>query len=230
VCNVPDYCVEEVAEHTLALMLALARRITALDRDVKAGNWDYRPFRPIHRISGQVLGLVGLGRIARAVGQRAAAFGMKVVAFDPYVQPGSPAAADFELMNFDGLIAAADFISVHCPLTPDTRGLLGARSFERMKPTAFLVNCARGGIVDEEALAEALQSGRIAGAGLDVVSKEPMPPDHPLLRSPNAILTPHAAFYSEESTLELQRRVVDEVVRSLTGQPQRSPVNHPVGR
>ncbi len=230
VCNVPDYCIDEVSEHALALMLALARRVTVLDQDVKAGRWDYRPFRPIHRISGRTLGLVGLGRIARALGTKAAALGLKIIAFDPFVEPGSPAAQGVQLVTMDGLLTEADFISVHCPLTPETKGLLGREAFRKTKPTAIVVNTSRGGTIDEEALVEALQTGRIGGAALDVAAKEPIQIDHPLKGLPNVILTPHAAFYSEESTVELQRRAVNEVERALTGQPQRSPVNRPVGR
>ena len=231
VCNVPDYSIDEVSEHALALMLAVARRVPTLDKEVRAGRWDYRPFRPFYRISGKTLGLVGLGRIARAVGNKAAAFGMQIVAFDPYVTPGSPAAQGVTLVpSLNELLETADFISVHCPLTPETRGLLGREAFKHTKPTAIVVNTARGGIIDEEALAEALAAGRIGGAGLDVLSKEPILPGHPLLDQPNVIVTPHTGFYSEESTLELQRRAIDEAVRALTGQPQRSPVNKPVGR
>lgn len=230
VCNVPDYSVDEVSEHALALLLALARRVVVLNNDVKAGRWDYKPFRPFHRINGRTLGLIGLGRIARALGAKASALGLRLVAFDPYVPPDSPAAQGVRLVSLDELLAEADFISVHSPLTPETRGLIGRDAFQKMKPGAVIVNTARGGIIDEDALVEALAAGRIAGAGLDVLSQEPMRPDHPLLQFQNVVLTPHAAFYSEESTLELQRRAADEVVRSLTGQPQRCPVNKPVGR
>lgn len=230
VCNVPDYSVDEVSEHALTLMLAVARRVTVLDQEVRAGRWDYRPFRPFHRIHGRVLGLVGLGRIARGVATKAAAFGMSVVAFDPYITQDSPGAQGIKLVSLNELLETADFISVHCPLTPETSGLLGREAFKHTKPEAILVNTARGGIVDEEALAEALAAGRIGGAGLDVLSKEPIQPNHPLLQQPNVIVTPHTAFYSEESTLELQRRAVDEAVRALTGQPQRSPVNRPASR
>ncbi len=230
VCNVPDYSIDEVSEHALALLLALARRVTVLNQDVKAGRWDYKPFRPYHRINGRTLGLVGMGRIARALGAKAAALGLKLVAFDPYLTPESPGAQGVRLVPLDELLAEADFISVHCPLTPETRGLIGRDAFRKMKPDAVIVNTARGGIIDEAALVEAMEAGLIGGAGLDVLSQEPMRPDHPLLQFPNVILTPHTAFYSEESTLELQRRAVDEAIRSITGQPPRCPVNRPVGR
>lgn len=229
VCNVPDYSIDEVSEHALALLLALARRVTLLNQDVKGGHWDYRPFRPFHRVNGRTLGLVGLGRIARALGAKASALGLRLLAFDPYLTPDSPAAQGVRLVSLDELLAEADFISVHCPLTPETRGLLGREAFQKTKPDAVIVNTARGGIIDEDALAEALAHGRIGGAGLDVLGQEPIRPDHPLLRFPNVILTPHTAFYSEESTLELQRRAVDEAVRAITGRPPRCPVNRPVG-
>lgn len=225
VCNVPDYCIDEVSDHALAMMLSLARRLPVLDRDVKGGNWDYRPFRPIRRIRGRTLGLLGLGRIARSLGTKAAALGMNLIAFDPYVQRGSQEEMDVRMVDFDQFLKESDFISIHCPLTSETRGLIGRDAIKKMKSDTILINAARGGIVDEEALVEAIAEGRIGGAGLDVLSKEPIGLDHPLLQFPNVILTPHVAFYSEDSTLELQKSAVDEVVRALTGQPQRSPVN-----
>jgi D-3-phosphoglycerate dehydrogenase len=224
VCNVPDYCMDEVAEHVLAMIFTLARSISELDRDVKAGNWDYRPFRPFFRIKGRTLGLLGFGRIARNLGQKATAIGLNVIAFDPYVTPGKTD-DNVKIVSFEQLLEESDFLSVHCPLTADTKGLIGREALQKMKPQAILINAARGGIVDEEALVEALDNRQIGGAGLDVLSKEPIPIDHPLLKYKNVILTPHVGFYSEESTLELQKRAVDEVIRALSGQVQRSPVN-----
>lgn len=230
VCNVPDYSIHEVSEHALALILALARKVVFLDRDTHAGHWDFRPLRPLYRIHGRTLGLIALGRIGRALATKASALGLRIIAFDPYVNRGAPVTEGIEMVALDELYAQSDFISVHTPMTPETRGLIGKEAFAKMKPEAVIVNTARGGIIDEAALVTALRSGQIAGAGLDVILKEPLPADSPLLQCPNLILTPHTGFYSEESTVELQRRAVDEIVRSLTGQPQRSPVNRPLGR
>jgi D-3-phosphoglycerate dehydrogenase len=227
VCNVPDYCVDEVSDHALAMMLSLARRLPVLDKNVKNGHWDFRPFRPFFRIKGRTLGVLGLGRIARALCIKAESLGLNLIAYDPYVEEHMLANLKIRLVSFDQLLEESDFLSIHCPLTPETQGIIGRNAFPKMKPHAILINVARGGVVDEESLVEALQTGQIGGAGLDVLSKEPIPKDHPLLKFDNVILTPHSAFYSEESTADLQKRAVDEVIRSFMGQPQRSPVNQP---
>ncbi|MCL6592348.1 MAG: C-terminal binding protein [Alicyclobacillus sp.] len=226
VCNVPDYCVDEVSDHALAMLLALARRLPQLNRSVREGQWDYRPFRPFYRLRGRVLGLIGYGRIARAVAHKARAFGMQIVVYDPYLPTLQE--SDVQLVEFEQLLRVSDFVSVHCPLTPETRGLIGREALRQMQPHAILINVARGGIVDELALAEALAAGRLGGAGLDVLTTEPIDSQHPLLQLDQVLITPHTAFYSEESTVDLQQRAVEEVVRVLSGQPPRSPVNRPV--
>jgi D-3-phosphoglycerate dehydrogenase len=225
VTNVPDYCVDEVSDHALALLLALARRVVAADQAVKGGAWDVVAHKGIQRLRGQTLGLLGFGKIARALGAKARALGMRVVAVDPYVPADAMAREDVRSVSLDTLLAEADAVSVHIPLTPETRGFLGERELLRMKPTAFVVNTSRGGLVDEQAVAGALKAGRLAGAALDVLAQEPPAADHPLRQAPNVILTPHLAFYSREAVVELQTKAAEEVARALRGEPPRSPVN-----
>jgi D-3-phosphoglycerate dehydrogenase len=225
VTNVPDYCVDEVSDHALALFLALARQVVAADRAVKAGAWDVVAHKGIQRIRGQRLGLLGFGKIARALAGKARALGMEVLAVDPFVDGAAMAALNVRAVDLDTLLAEADVVSVHVPLSPQTRGILGERELARMKPTAFVINTSRGGLVDEAALAAALRAGRLGGAALDVVAQEPPGPDHPLRQAPHAILTPHLAFYSREAVVELQTKVAEEVARALRGEPPRSPVN-----
>lgn len=225
VTNVPDYCIDEVSDHALALLLALARRIAAADSAVKAGAWDVVAHAGIRRIRGQTLGLLGFGKIAKALASKIQAFGMKVLVYDPYVEPGLIAEHGAASVPLEQLLAQSDAVSIHVPLSPTTRNLIGERELSGMKPTAFLVNTSRGGIVDEQALARALKEGKLGGAALDVLSTEPPPRDHPLRQAPNMILTPHLAFYSRESVIELQTKAADEVARALRGEPPRSPVN-----
>ena len=227
VTNVPDYCIEEVSDHALALVLACARRVVYLDRLVHAGRWDPKDALPIRRLQGQVLGLVGFGKIPRRVAAKAAAVGLIPVTFDPFVDAATCAAQGAAKMDLSTLLAKADFVSVHAPLTVQTRGLIGEAEFRQMKPTAFLINTARGPVVSETALVSALQSGSIAGAALDVVETEPLPPTHPLMTLPQVLLTPHVAFYSQESMQELQRKAAEDVARVLTGHPPRNPVPLP---
>ncbi|GAF73741.1 unnamed protein product, partial [marine sediment metagenome] len=205
-------------DHAMALLLALARGITRLDTDVKAGGWDLAAGRPIRRLRGRRLGVVGFGRIGRAVAERAAAFGLEVVAHDPYVDPASfPPGEAPKLVDFDEIVRTADAITLHAPLTSETRYLIGAAELKKMKPSAYLINTCRGPVVDEIALAQALNAGEIAGAGIDVLEREPPPKDHPIRSARNIILTPHAAFSSEESMLELERRTAGCVADVLRG-------------
>lgn len=227
VTNVPDYCVDEVSDHALALLLACARRIPMLAGRVRAGRWDAKDAAPLHRLRDRILGLVGFGKIPRRLAEKAHALGMEVVAFDPYVDDGAMGAAGVRKVSLEALLADADFVSIHAPLVTETRGLIGEAQLRAMKHTAYLINTARGPLVVESALLRALQDGWIAGAALDVLPHEPPAPDHPLRRLENVILTPHVAFYSEEAVDELQRKATDEVVRALTGQPPRCPVNSP---
>jgi len=225
VTNVPDYCIDEVSDHALALLLALERQIASADHAVKGGAWDVVAHGAIRRLRGQTLGLVGFGKIAMVVAAKARAFGLNVLAHDPYLDAKAIAVRGAEAVEFDGLLAQSDVVSIHVPLLPETRNLIGARELARMKPSAFLINTSRGGIVDEGALAEALKAGRLAGAALDVLLVEPPPSDHPLRKLPNVVLTPHLAFYSRESVIELQTKAAEEVARALKGEPPRSPVN-----
>ncbi len=228
VANVPDYCVAEVADHTLALLLALARKILRLDASVRRSEWQpVAAARPLHRLAGRTLGIIGLGRIGSAVARRARAFGCRVLAYDKYLTAEAVRAAGAEPVDLDSLLGACDALSIHAPLTEETRHMLDARAMARMRREAVIVNTARGAIVDTAALAEALTEGRLAGAGLDVFESEPLPADHPLRSAPNVILQPHAAWYSEESVLELQRSAAEEVARVLRGEPMRNPVNRP---
>jgi D-3-phosphoglycerate dehydrogenase len=225
VTNVPDYCVDEVSDHALALLLALARQIVAADRAVKAGAWDVVTHAAIRRLRGQALGLIGFGKIAKALAAKVEPLGIKVIVYDPYLNPDLIARHGAEAVDFDRLLGESDAVSIHVPLSPETRNLIGPRELARMKPTAFLINTSRGGIVDEQALATALREGRLAGAALDVLGDEPAPADHPLMQAPNLILTPHLAFYSRESVIELQTKTAEEVARALRGESPRSPVN-----
>jgi D-3-phosphoglycerate dehydrogenase len=224
VTRVPDYCIDEVSDHTMALLLALVRKIPFANSRTQAGRWEMPAVVPIHRLRGTVLGLIGFGRIPQLVAPKAQAFGLRVVSYDPYVQEEVLNRAGVERMEFGELVKVSDYISIHTPLMPETHHLFSAEVFGRMKPTAYLVNTARGPIIDEDALARALDRGQLAGAALDVLEKEP-PSASPLLGRDNVILTPHTGFYSEESLVDLQMKASEEVVRVLTGQPPRNPVN-----
>jgi D-3-phosphoglycerate dehydrogenase / 2-oxoglutarate reductase len=224
VTRVPDYCIDEVSDHTLALLLALVRKIPSANSRSHAGRWEMSAVVPIHRLRGSVLGLVGFGRIPQLVAPKAKAFGLRVVTYDPYVKQEIATAAGVERVDFTELVKVSDYISIHTPLMAETQGLFNAEVFRRMKPSAYLINTARGPIVDEAALAQALDAGRLAGAALDVLSQEP-PTASPLMGRDNVILTPHMSFYSVESLVELQTKAAEEVVRVLTGQSPRNPVN-----
>jgi len=224
VTKVPDYCIDEVSDHTMALLLALVRKIPSSSARTHAGRWEMKAVVPIHRLRGSVLGLVGFGRIPQLVAPKAQSFGMRVVAYDPFVAPEVFTRAGVESVAFPDLLRASDYVSIHSPLLPETRGLFGADTFRQMKRGAYLVNTARGPIVDEAALAQALDAGQLGGAALDVMTQEP-PPSSPLFGRDNVIITPHTSFYSEESLVELQTKAAQEVVAVLSGQAARNPVN-----
>jgi D-3-phosphoglycerate dehydrogenase / 2-oxoglutarate reductase len=217
VARVPDYCVDEVADHTLALLLAVERGIVALASQTVAGGWDFRAAGRVRRLRGRTLGLVGFGRIACAVGARAGALGMRLVAHDPALGDGDVRAAGATPAALDELLRAADVLSLHVPLTDDTRALIGAGELALLPVGAVVLNTARGGLVDEAALAAALADGRLGGAGLDVLAGEPPPPDHPLRRAPNVVLTPHTAWYSEAAVGDLRRKAVEAALALLDG-------------
>ena len=218
VTYVPDYCIEEVADHSMALLLTLARSVVNLNSEVRSGGWDPGVGRPVYRLRGKVVGIVGYGRIGRAVAERARSFGFEIAVHDPYLNESMfPAGQAPKFVSFEELLAAADFVSVHTPLTTDTRHLIGEPELKKMKPSAFLINTCRGPVIDEYALAQALDDGELAGAGIDVLEGEPPPSDHPIRSARNAVITPHTAFYSEESLHELQRRTAQCAADALCG-------------
>jgi D-3-phosphoglycerate dehydrogenase len=224
VTKVPDYCVDEVSDHTLALLLAIVRKIPFATSLVGAGRWEMSAVVPIHRLRGSILGLVGFGRIPQLVAPKARAFGIKVIASDPYVSTETLSRAGVEQFEFAELVKVSDYISIHSPLVPETHHLFNADVFRTMKPTAYLINTARGAIIDETALAHALDRGQLAGAALDVLSLEP-PTGSPLFGRSNVILTPHMSFYSVESLVDLQIKAAEEIVRGLSGKRPHNPVN-----
>jgi D-3-phosphoglycerate dehydrogenase len=224
VTKVPDYCIDEVSDHAMALLLSAVRKIPLANSLVQQGRWEMPAVVPIHRLRGTVLGLVGFGRIPQLVAPKAQSFGMRVVSFDPYIPKDVFERANVESVDFPQLLKVSDYVSIHAPLLPETQGLFNADAFRQMKPHAYLINTARGPIVDEAALARALDAGQLAGAALDVMTKEP-PTGSPLLGRPNVIITPHTSFYSEESLNDLETKAAEEVVRVLKGQAPKNPVN-----
>src|SRR6185436_5038060 len=224
VTKVPDYCIDEVSDHAMALLLSAVRKIPTATDQVHGGTWRMPNFVPIHRLRGSVLGLVGFGRIPQLVAPKAKSFGMRVVAFDPYVPMEVFRNLGVEQVDFADLLKMSDYVSIHSPLTPETKGLFNADAFSRMKKGSYVVNTARGPIIDEAALAAAIDSGQIAGAALDVMTSEP-PTGSPLIGKRNVIITPHTSFYSEESLVELQTKASQEVANVLTGKAPRNPVN-----
>ena len=225
VTNVPDYCMDEVTDHALGMILALNRRLVPHNRSVLSGGWDTVALnQPMHRTRGATLGIVGFGRIGRSLADKAVGFGMHILTYDPLIKPGTPLDG-VTAVSFDDLLKESDFISLHVPLIPSTENLISAPQLARMKSGSILINCARGGLIDEEALAVALQSGHIAGAGLDVVEPTPPDPNSALLSQENVIVTPHTAFFSQASTLELERRTAAEVVRVLNGETPENLIN-----
>ena len=217
VTNNPTYCIEEVAEHAMAMILACARKTVFYDRMVRDGRWEVPPGKPLFRLAGSALGLVGFGNIARQVAVRAAAFGMRVLYSDPFVKQGqfdAPGTA----MELNELFAAADIVSLHPPLTAQTRKMINDAALARMKPTAFIVNCSRGPVIDTDALVRALDAKKIAGCALDTTDPEPLPNPHPLRGRENVILNPHVAWYSEQAMKGLQAGAPGEVRRVLSGE------------
>ncbi|HHV78641.1 MAG TPA: C-terminal binding protein [Firmicutes bacterium] len=225
VCNVPDYCTDEVSDQAMALILACCRKLHISDSLVKSGTWSLAPLKPMYRLKGRTLGLFGFGKIPRLVAEKARAFGFKVITTDPYITDEFAERFGAKKVDFDTLLRESDVISVHAPLTEETRGVFNAAAFAKMKKGAVLVNTARGPLVNEADLAKALEEGKLSAAGLDVLSSEPPAPDNPILKAPNVILAPHAAWYSEESLVDLQRKAAEEMKRILTGQKPNSQVN-----
>ncbi|MEP7357142.1 MAG: C-terminal binding protein [Anaerolineales bacterium] len=225
VSNVPDYCIDEVSTHALAFVLALNRHLFGHHTHVVSGQWGGPPGGAPARLSGQVLGILGLGRIGSAVARKAAGFGLKVLAHDPYLKPEKAAELGVELVSLDDLLRRSDYSSIHSPLTAQTRHLIDAAQLALMKPSAYLINMARGPVVDQAALYDALVNGTIAGAAMDVLEQEPPAAADPLLQLPNVLITPHTSSWSAESIVQLRRGVVQNVVQVLRGQPPRAVVN-----
>lgn len=222
VANVPDFCIDEVSTHALSLILSCARAITMLDRKASEKKWDFTLAKPLFRTQGQTIGLLGIGRIARSMAQKAIGLGFKIIAFDPYVLEVE---SGVRLVTMESLLSDSDFISIHAPLTEETKHIIGVNELKMMKKTAYLINTSRGLLVDEKALYIALKERWIAGAALDVMEKEPPDWENPLLLLENIVITPHIAFYSEESYVDLKTKTAESVISVLTGNRPRSVVN-----
>jgi len=225
VTNVPSYCVDEVSDHAMALLLSCARKISFYDRAIKKGHWDLQTGNKMFRLRDKILGLIGFGKIARAMVPKAKAFGLHVIVFDPYISEKDAKEHGVVLTSFDKLLSSADFISVHVPLTKSTYKLLGEEAFRKMKNTAYVINTSRGAVIDIEALVRAVRENWIAGAGLDVLPQEPPDINDPLLSQENIVLTPHAAFCSVESLLDLQKTAANQVACVLRGKKPEYIVN-----
>ena len=228
VVNVPDYCVEEVSDHTLALMLAACRRILLLHNSIARGRWDFSVAVPLLRIRDLTVGLVAFGKIARRVAEKLRGFGCSIIAHDPYAQPQAAHALGVKLVDLESLLERSDIISIHAPLTRRTHHLFDRKAFDQMKSSAWIVNTSRGGLIDESALIQALDRGRIAGAALDVLETEPISKDNPLIGRDNVVLTPHSAFYSAASLLDLQILTARGAAQVLRGEKPDYLVNREV--
>lgn len=225
VTNVPDYCMDEVTDHALGMILALNRRLVPHSNTVMDGGWnDVVLNQPMHRTRGATLGIVGFGRIGRSLAAKAVGFGMNILTFDPLIEPGTDLDGA-SAVTLDEVLTRSDFVSLHVPLVPATENMISAPELALMKPGSIIVNCSRGGLIDEDALAASLASGHTAGAGLDVVEPTPPNPSSPLLKQENVIVTPHTAFFSQASTLELEQRTAQEVIRVLGGQMPENLIN-----
>ncbi|KXX60712.1 MULTISPECIES: C-terminal binding protein [unclassified Rhodococcus (in: high G+C Gram-positive bacteria)] len=226
VCNVPDYGADTVADHAVTLTLMLLRKVAQFDRALAAGGWpSATELAPIRSTSETTVGLLGTGRIALAVAKRLQPFGFDLIAHDPYANPDVAADHGITLVDLDELFRRSHALSLHAPATADTRGIVNADNLAKMPFGSFLVNTSRGALVEQDAVLDALDSGALAGVGLDVFHPEPLAPDHRLRAHPNAVLTPHAAFYSEQSLRDLQRLAAEEAARAIRGEPLRCPLN-----
>ncbi len=225
VTNVVTAQVPDVANHAITLLLTVAKKIVLLNNLVKSGTWSLAPADPVYKLDGRVLGLAGFGNIPRAVARRAKGFDLKVIAYDPYVPAEVMAEAGVEKVDFKRLVEESDYLSIHLPLTEETKNIFGQAEFAAMKNTAIVINTARGGVIDEPALVKALEEGQIAGAGLDVLSTEFPGADHPLFKFDNVVITPHSAYLSVECVRDLQRSAALEALRVLKGEKPVSVVN-----
>jgi D-3-phosphoglycerate dehydrogenase len=225
VAYVPDYSVDEVSSHAIGLLLAHARGIPWLVESTRAGSWSNQVIGPRRRLRGQTLGLLGFGRIGQAVAAKARGLGLEVIAHDPFLPEPAIANRGARAVDRATLLRESDYLSLHAPLNDANRRFIDAQALALMKPSAFVINTARGGLIDEAALLSAVQSGQIAGAALDVLTAEPPPADHPLLREPRILITPHTGWYSEDANHDVKVRGAEEVVRVLRGERPRCPVN-----
>jgi D-3-phosphoglycerate dehydrogenase len=222
ICNVPDFCLDEVSDHAMALLLACARRIVPFTSETRAGEWNPKNAHSLRRIRGKTLGIIGYGAIAKTLIPKARAFGMEIMVSTPRLQPGPIEPGITATNDLHALLGASDFVTIHAPATEETRHLIDADALAAIQPTAWLINTSRGALIDEPALIAALQNGTIAGAALDVLAQEPPDPANPLLSMPNVLVTPHAAFSSQESLEDLRHKACQRVVEVLRGDlPQR---------
>jgi D-3-phosphoglycerate dehydrogenase len=225
VTYVPDYSIDEVSAHAIALLMSLARGIPKMVQATRSGVWDAAAWGPVYRLQDQTLGVLGFGRIGQATAEKGRGLGLKVIAYDPYANQEVADKLGVQIVDLETLTRESDYISLHSPLIDSTKHIVNADFLAKMKPTAYVINAARGPLIDEEALLKAVQSRQIAGAGLDVFAVEPLAADSPLLQEERILVTPHAAWYSEEAKLDMRTRATEEVVRILSGQPPRAPAN-----
>jgi D-3-phosphoglycerate dehydrogenase len=228
VANVPDASIEDVSDHAAAMMLTLARGINLLDAAVRAGRWSYAEAKPLYRMKGRTLGLLSFGQISQTLARKMASFGVNIIAHDPYANAAVAEKLGVKLVDAETLYRQSDILSIHVPLTDSTKGMVGAGQLALMKPTAILINTARGPVIDQAALIKALQDKKIAAAGLDVFETEPLGADHPFTRMPNVVLSPHSAWYSEQSEIELRTRTTQNVVDVMQGRLPTYHVNREV--
>ena len=224
VCYAPVYCLDEVSDHAMALLLACARKIPFANKRASEGRWEMPAVVPIGRFRGKTIGLIGLGNIPQKIVGKAQAFGINVIASDPYCPEDVFSRLNVEKVELDDLLGRSDYVSVHAPLTPETENMFNMEAFKKMKNTAYLINTARGPLVEINDLAAALDAGEIAGAGLDVLPEEPPAADNPLLGRDDVVLTPHTGFYSEDALLDLQTTVATDVASVLAGEEPKYPI------
>lgn len=225
VVNVPDYALDEVADHTMALLLTTIRKIPQVMTNIRQGIWDNNPCRPMYSLSGRTLGLIGFGNIAKRVAYRAKAFGIHVMGYDPYISVDQFSDHEVENASWEQIISESDFISLHQPLTPETHYSFNKKTFQQMKEGSFLINTSRGGLVKLDDLIPFLEKGHIAGIGLDVMEKEPMPPHSPLLKLQGVTITSHCAWYTEDALNRLKQYAAEEILRVFQGEKPKHVVN-----
>lgn len=228
----PDYCKEDVAEHAIALIFACARKVVrsrkTLEDSSARGQWDFSDIFPIYRLDGKTLGIIGVGRIGSRVLRKLRTFGFRIIGDDPYLSDERRAELGIDFVDLDTLLRESDFVTLHTPLTEETRHIINARTLGLMKPTAYLINTSRGPMVDAEALAAAVRNEQIAGAAIDVFDQEPPPPSHPFFGLDNIILTPHLGWASEEAGWEIRKSILDDILAAAAGRPARCVVNREV--